>query len=114
MHGENLKLHILYPIAFFRKSCRLRDNMEKFGKAGQTTDNLIVGRTRFPCRTTKTTDSHTYTHTHTHTEYVILIVFLRQQCLHESSSILRYTFFAGLVNLYGCQNCPVTLKRKII
>ena len=35
--------------------------------------------------------------THTHTEYVILIVFLIQQWLQESASMLRYTYITFLV-----------------
>ena len=32
--------------------------------------------------------------TNTHSEYVILIAFLRQQGLHERTSVLRYTYIA--------------------
>jgi len=40
MHGrKNIKLHILYSIFFFRKSCRWWDNVEKYGTAGQATDD---------------------------------------------------------------------------
>jgi hypothetical protein len=34
--------------------------------------------------------------TNTHSEYVILIGFVRQQWLHEGSSMLRYSYFACL------------------
>jgi len=38
---EEIKTHILYCITFFffRKSCRLWDNMEKYGRAGQVIDD---------------------------------------------------------------------------
>ena len=37
---EKIKTHILYLIAFFRKSCLLWDNVEKYcRRAGQTTDD---------------------------------------------------------------------------
>ena len=38
--------------------------------------------------------------TNTYSEYVILIVFLRQQWLHIRVSVLRYTYVACLVWLY--------------
>jgi len=39
MHGQkNIKLHILCSVTFFfRKSCRLWDNVEKYCTAGQAT-----------------------------------------------------------------------------
>ena len=49
--------------------------MEKYGRAGQATDDNIIRRMRFACWITKTTD--------THSEYVILIAFPRQQLLGE-------------------------------
>jgi hypothetical protein len=36
---ENIKAHILCSIRF-RKSCPLRDNVEKYGTAGEATDNV--------------------------------------------------------------------------
>jgi hypothetical protein len=48
-------------------------HMEKCGGARGTTDDVIRCM-RFERWIIKTT--------HTHTEYVILIVFVRQQCLH--------------------------------
>ena len=36
--------------------------------------------------------------THTHSEYVILIVFSRQQWAYERSSMLRHTYIASLIN----------------
>jgi hypothetical protein len=43
-----------------------------------------TGRIRFACWITNATE--------THSEYVTLIVFLRQQLLHEGYLILRYTY----------------------
>jgi hypothetical protein len=50
---------------------------------------ITLRRMRISCRITKATD--------THSDYVILIVFPRQQCLHEDASMLRYTYTASLV-----------------
>jgi hypothetical protein len=73
--------HILCSITFFRKSCRLRDNVEKYGTARQATGDNIIRRMRIGCWITKCTDSQS--------EYIILIAFPQQQWLRERSSVLR-------------------------
>jgi hypothetical protein len=55
--------HKLFP----RKSCRLRDNVEKHGTARQVTDDNIRGRMRVACWITKATDTHTQ-----NTKYLLL------------------------------------------
>jgi hypothetical protein len=64
---EKIKTHILCSVTFFQKSCRLRDNVEKYGKARRVTDN-IRGRMRFVCWTTWATD--------THRKYAIIITII--------------------------------------
>jgi len=39
---EKVKTHILYSITFFRKSCRLRDNVEKYGRVVQATGDIAA------------------------------------------------------------------------
>jgi len=39
---EKIKTHFLYSISFFRKSCRLWDNVEKYVRAGQATDDIVT------------------------------------------------------------------------
>ena len=73
---------------FFQKSCRLWDNMKKYGTARGATDDNIRWM-RFVCCMPKATD--------TLTEYVILIVFPQQQWFCERASVLRYTYIACLV-----------------
>jgi hypothetical protein len=68
---ENQNTHFIFGNFFF-KSCRLWDNVEKYGTARQDTDDNIIRRMRLACWITKDTD--------THWEYVILIAFTRQQC----------------------------------
>jgi len=63
--------------------------MEKYGRAGQATDDNTVQRTRCASWINKATD--------THSEYVILIAFLRQQSLRERVSMKHYTYIAYLV-----------------
>jgi hypothetical protein len=55
--------------------------VEKYGTAGQATDDNIIRRMRFACWIIKATD--------THSEYVILIAFPLQQWLRERASMLR-------------------------
>jgi hypothetical protein len=62
--------------------------VEKHGKAGQVTDD-IIRRMRFACWVTKVTDAHS--------EYVMLIAFPRQQWFRERISVLRNTYIACLV-----------------
>ena len=45
-------------IAFFRKSCRLLDNVEKYGRARQATDENRIRGMRFACWITKATNIH--------------------------------------------------------
>jgi hypothetical protein len=63
--------------------------VEKYGKAGQATDDNIIRRMRFACWITKATE--------THSEYVILTAFPRQQWLRERASSLHYTYSACVV-----------------
>ena len=51
----------------FRKSCRLWDNVEKYCRAGQATDDNIIWRLRTACWITKAIN--------THSQYVILIIY---------------------------------------
>jgi hypothetical protein len=85
-----MKAHVfMFNKCFPRKSCRLWDNVEKYGTVGQATDDSIIRRMRFACWITKAKS--------THSEYVILIAFPRQRWLSERASILRYAHIACLV-----------------
>ena len=55
--------------------------MEKYGTARQATYDSITRRMRIACWITKTAN--------TYSEYVILIVFVRQQWLRDLASLLR-------------------------
>jgi hypothetical protein len=63
--------------------------VEKYGTAGQATDDNIIRRIRFACRITKDTD--------THSECIILIAFPQQQGLRESARTFIRTLPARLV-----------------
>jgi hypothetical protein len=74
---DKIKTHILYSITFFiyffifRKSCRLWDNVEKYGKDRQATDDITA---HVHCMQVAT---------NTHSEYEMLIAFQRQRWLRE-------------------------------
>ena len=89
---EEIKIHILCSKTFFRKSCRLLYNVEKYCRAGQVTGNNIA-------------------HAHcvlelTPSQHVIFIAFPLQQWLHEHASMLRHTYGASVV-LYQTANIKI-------
>ena len=79
----------LNSIILFRKSCRLWDNVEKCGRAGQATDGNKIRRMRTAFWIPKAKIIHS--------ECVILTAFPSQQRLGERASMLRYTYIACLV-----------------
>ena len=73
---ENQNTHFMFNNFFF-KSCRLWDNVEKYYRVGQATNDSMA---HVQCMlVTKATN--------THSEYAILIAFPLQQCLHERASM---------------------------
>ena len=55
---QKIKTYILCSITVFRKSCRLWDNVENFGRARQATDDNMVWRMRFPYLIIEATDTY--------------------------------------------------------
>ena len=78
--AEKIKTHILCSITLFRKSCRLRDDVEKYCKAGQATRGNMAHAHYTP-------DNYGYKHS----EYVILIASPWQLWLHKGAAMLRFT-----------------------
>jgi hypothetical protein len=110
---EKIKTRILYSVTFFfQKSCYLWDNVEKYSRAGQSTDDNIIRRMRFPCWITKATK--------THRGFIVLIAFLLQQWLHERASMLRFMYLVHFVELFHwlCDNTMTdtwqSLRRSLI
>jgi hypothetical protein len=94
---ENQNTHSMLSKLFSRKSCRLWDNVEKYGRAGLATDgNMAHALSR---SLTKATD--------THAEYVILISFPRQQWLRERVSVLR--LYVRSLSCCSCLHLKLTL-----
>jgi hypothetical protein len=88
-----------YVLELFRKTCRLWDNVYKYGSASHATDDRL-----FTCWITKAT--------HTHSEYLILIAFSLQQCLCDVAQcyVIRELPFFKL-NVYTCsKSCPALLE----
>ena len=86
---ENQNTYFVLSNFFFRKSCRLWDNVKTFGRARQTTDDNIIRRMRIACWINKATDRHS--------EYVIFIAFPRQQWLDKSvPESYDYTYISCL------------------
>ena len=94
---EKIKTHILWSVTiffFFRKSFRLWDSEEEYGRAGRATDDVIrlMPFTRW---VTKARNINSV--------YVILtaVFFSRQQWLSKCASIWRYTYITRLVSFLG-------------
>ena len=57
--ADKIKTDVLRSITFFfRKSCRLENNVEKHCRAGQTTDDNIIQRMRIICWITRAKNTH--------------------------------------------------------
>jgi len=78
---DKIKTHILWSITFFfSKIFFFLDNVEKHGRLRQTTDDDVIWNMRCACWIIKATDAHS--------EYVLLIIFSRQQWSRQSASLL--------------------------
>ena len=66
--------------------------MDKYSTATQATEDNKIRRMRTACCIPKVTK--------THAQYVIRIAFPIQQWLHESASLLPYTYIAFIVVLF--------------
>jgi len=55
---EKIKTRTLCSVIFIRKSPRLWDNAEKYGRARQATYDNIIQRMRIACFITKATNTH--------------------------------------------------------
>jgi hypothetical protein len=84
---EKIKTHILVSVIFFRKSCRLWDNVDKYCTVEQVTDD--IWSMRFACWVTKATD--------THPQYLIPTDFPLQHWFRELAAMLRCTYVGLLV-----------------
>ena len=72
---ENQNSIFFAPQLFFRKSCHLWNEVEKYGGAREATDDNVIRCMRFACW-----------EINTHSAYVIFIAFPRQQWCRERAS----------------------------
>jgi len=70
---ENQNTHLMVN-KFSRKSCLLRESVQKYFRAEQAIHDKIIGCKCTACWISQAID--------THSEYVLLIAFLLQQWLH--------------------------------
>jgi len=84
---ENQNTHFMLNNFFFRKSCRLLDNVEKYGRAGQATDDY--GACALRARYLDYKHIHWIRNTY---------CFSTVPWFHERTSMLRYTYIARLLN----------------
>jgi len=82
LYIEKMKTHFYIQYRFYRKLYRLWNNVGKYGRAEQATDAIIQ----------QATDGYK----HTLKEHTIMIAFPLQQWMHESASVLHYTYTACL------------------
>ena len=87
---ENQNTCFISQFFFFRKLWHVRDNVEKYDGAGQTTDDNIIRRMRFTCWINKAT--HT-----THSERVILCCTYRISTSTVVTQASHYTYIVCLV-----------------
>ena len=86
---ENQNTFYVQKLFFFRKSCLLWDNVQKFCRALKATDDSSIRRMRIACWITKAAN--------TRSEYVIFIAFPLPLWLHVLASVVRYTYIGCLV-----------------
>jgi len=93
---EKTKTHSLSSIIFFPENHAVYEIMWKhIVEPGRP--QMTVRRQLIACWIPEATKTHAHAHTHTFLEYVIVIAFPLQQCLHERASMLRYTYIVSLV-----------------
>jgi hypothetical protein len=95
---------ILYMFMTFPpKSYRLCGNVEKYGRAGQATDDNITRCISIAWWIPKATDIHS--------EYVIIIAFPLRRWFRERTSLLRSTYIPCLVLFSGSLQYTFSLRR---
>ena len=107
---EQIRPHILSFSNIFRKSCCLWDNVEKYGGARGSTNDVIVGRIWVACWISKATCTHEHIHAyapvHTHActrahKYVIFIALPRQQWFANAPQYYVIRALLVLLRIYG-------------
>jgi hypothetical protein len=82
--AEKIKTHVLCSVNLVPKIMPFMRYVEKYGTAGQATDDNTIRRTRFPCWI-----NQGYRHT---LRIRNTVAFQRQQLLRERAAMLRHTY----------------------
>jgi hypothetical protein len=82
---ENHSTQFIFKNFFPRKSCRVWDNVEKYCRAGQATDDNIIRNMRIACRITKAADTHSE-----YTEYLLLFHWNNGYAKEPQRSVYAY------------------------
>jgi hypothetical protein len=105
---EKIKTHILYLITFFFKSCRLWDNVEKYGGSRGATTDVTIWCIRDACCISKATCTHALAHVRTHThKCVIFVAFHGNNALRTYLIVTLYVPF-----LHMGWNCIYVILQK--
>jgi hypothetical protein len=86
---EYQNTHFMFNIFFFRKSCRLWDNVEKCCTAWQATCALQAGYLRLQTHTLRLCNTYCFS----------------RPRLHERASMLRYTYTVRLIYINKLDRC---------
>ena len=115
---EKIRTHILCPVTFSRKSCRLWDNVENYGGAREAADGKWR---RVACWVSKAThaESHAracaYTHTHTqHRNMQYLLLFHGHNCYAKAPRCPFPVFLCGIVSAMSGVLAAVTTKSFVV
>jgi hypothetical protein len=90
---EKIETDNMWLKTVFRKSCLMWDNGQNYGTAIQPSEDNVTWHTRFACRLSKATD--------THSEYRIFITFLQKKLSHESTVMCKLSVLLGTEELIG-------------
>ena len=83
---EKINTHVVCSINFSHKSCRLWDNVKKYGTTRQATDNNIIRHMLFACWINKATNAQS--------EYLIRLLFY-SNIYHTASQYYAYSTFSA-------------------
>jgi hypothetical protein len=134
-----IKTRILWSTTFFRKSCLLWDNVEKYGRVRGATNDVTIWLIRVACWISKATCTHaqahayepTHTHawahahtrvsarTHKHTHiYVILIAFQQERFTnvpeHDVIRTLSVLLYVHCLSCYTYIVCLVIRTLSVL
>jgi hypothetical protein len=100
-----MKTHISFSITFFfSKSCCLWDNVKKYCRVWQTTDDNMA---HAHCKLDNQGYRHTLTISNTY-------CFPLQQWLHKRASALHYTYIVCIISLLLTNGCTTDLLWRIL